>query len=136
MYILMSFYERYMYFDIRAYYGKWLRNIIYMLNRCYCLFSWLTFFHFQLQKLSSSRPLAGNNSSPDTFLPQSFLDKHNLELLCAPVSFMSGTDVSGQSGIITLTSPALLKIKPRSLVIYMKHSTASKTDSDYKVSAS
>ena len=93
-----------------------------------------------IQQLPTSRSLGGSGSSSssggtsggsDTFLPQSFIDKHNLELLCTPVSFMSGTDVSGQSGIVTLTSPALLKIKPRSLVIYMKYS---RSETDYKVS--
>ena len=103
------------------------------------LLSSLSLFISLIQKLPTSRSLGGSSSSSssgtsggsDTFLPQSFIDKHNLELLCAPVSFMSGTDVSGQSGIVTLTSPALLKIKPRSLVIYMKYS---RSETDYKVS--
>ena len=103
------------------------------------LLSSLSLFIYLIQKLPTSRSLGGSGSSSssgstsggsDTFLPQSFIDKHNLELLSAPVSFMSGTDVSGQSGIVTLTSPALLKIKPRSLVIYMKYSSS---ETDYKV---
>ena len=40
--------------------------------------------------------------------------------MSSPVSLATGGDVTGQGGVVTLTSPALLKIKPRSLVIYMK----------------
>jgi len=49
------------------------------------------------------------------------MDKHNLELLRGPVSLASCADLSGQSGHVTLTSPALLRVRPRSLVIYMKN---------------
>lgn len=58
------------------------------------------------------------------FLPESYLKRHNLELLCAPVSLSSCMDVSGQSGTVTLNCPGLLRIRPRSLVIYMKAYTA------------
>ena len=60
------------------------------------------------------------SNNDNTFLSQAFLDKHKLQLLSSPVSLATGGDVTGQGGVVTLTSPALLKIKPRSLVIYMK----------------
>ena len=60
------------------------------------------------------------SNDESTFLSQAYLDKHKLQLLSSPVSLTSGGDVTGQSGVVTLTSPALLKIKPRSLVICLK----------------
>lgn len=42
------------------------------------------------------------------------------ELLAGPVQLVSGLDLSGQGGVVTLTSPALIKYRSRTLLIHVK----------------
>lgn len=49
-----------------------------------------------------------------------FLESHNAEILCGPVNLSSCLDLSGNSGLISLTSPQLLNSKPRSFLLHVK----------------
>lgn len=49
-----------------------------------------------------------------------FLESHNAEILCGPVSISDCLDLSGHSGLVSLTSPQLLLSKPRSFLLHIK----------------
>ncbi|GFS25394.1 baculoviral IAP repeat-containing protein 6, partial [Elysia marginata] len=49
-----------------------------------------------------------------------FLKTHNAEILCGPVKLANCLDLTGSSGLITLSSPQLLSSKPRSLLLHIK----------------
>ncbi|XP_059477801.1 baculoviral IAP repeat-containing protein 6 [Neocloeon triangulifer] len=51
---------------------------------------------------------------------EEYSSEHNTEVLCGPVNMMSSLDLSGLSGIVTLTSPALLVTRSRTLLIHIK----------------
>ncbi|XP_013417535.1 baculoviral IAP repeat-containing protein 6 [Lingula anatina] len=57
-----------------------------------------------------------------------FLGKHHAEILCGPVDLASHVDLSGKSGLITLTSSKLLKVKSRSFLLHIKALKEEKTD--------
>ncbi|XP_076097651.1 dual E2 ubiquitin-conjugating enzyme/E3 ubiquitin-protein ligase BIRC6-like isoform X3 [Mytilus galloprovincialis] len=59
-------------------------------------------------------------SSENHVLDPSFLESHNAEVLCGPVNISNCLDLSGNSGLITLTSPQLLNSKPKAFLIHMK----------------
>ena len=65
---------------------------------------------------SSLTALKGDNNVLDPH----FLESHNAEVLCGPVSISSCLDLSGNSGLITLTSPQLLSTKPKAFLIHIK----------------
>lgn len=41
-----------------------------------------------------------------------FLEEHKEDILCGPVWLATGLDLSGHAGMLTLTSPKLVKGKP------------------------
>jgi hypothetical protein len=45
-----------------------------------------------------------------------FLEDHKEDILCGPVWLASGLDLSGHAGMLTLTSPKLVKGKVRCFV--------------------
>ncbi|XP_067680641.1 baculoviral IAP repeat-containing protein 6-like isoform X2 [Haliotis asinina] len=49
-----------------------------------------------------------------------FLESHNAEILCGPIQISACLDLSGNSGLVSLTSPQLLNSKPRSLLLHIK----------------
>ncbi|XP_065342145.1 baculoviral IAP repeat-containing protein 6 isoform X6 [Cloeon dipterum] len=51
---------------------------------------------------------------------EEYSSEHNTEVLCGPVNMMSSLDLSGLSGIVTLTSPALLTTRSRTLLVHIK----------------
>ncbi len=51
-----------------------------------------------------------------------FLERHGAEIVCGPVELTGCVDMSGHSGIVTLSSPQLLKVKSRSFLIHFKAS--------------
>lgn len=53
-------------------------------------------------------------------LSREFLDTHNAEILCGPLSLASYLDLSCQSGIVTFTSPKLMETKSRTFIIHLK----------------
>ncbi len=53
-------------------------------------------------------------------LDPQFLKRYGAEILCGPVDLANYVDLSGHSGIITLTSPQLLKVKSRSFLVHIK----------------
>jgi len=64
--------------------------------------------------LSSSPPVINNVQDP------TFLENHNAEILCGPVNIADCLDLSGNSGLLSLTSPQLLLSKPRSFLLHIK----------------
>lgn len=65
---------------------------------------------------SNGRITEGINS----VLDPEFLEDHNAEILCGPVNLASFLDLSGNSGLITLTSPQLMSTKPKAFLIHIK----------------
>jgi baculoviral IAP repeat-containing protein 6 len=59
-------------------------------------------------------------SSENNVLDPLFLESHNAELLCGPVNISTCVDLSGNSGLITLTSPQLLNSKPKAFLVHLK----------------
>lgn len=51
---------------------------------------------------------------------QEYLHAHNAEILVGPINLANHLDLTEQSGIITLTSPDLLKSKLRNLMLHIK----------------
>lgn len=51
---------------------------------------------------------------------EEYLHDHNTEILCGPVNLASCLDLSDQSGTVTLTSPKLLRIRGRTLLVHIK----------------
>ena len=49
-----------------------------------------------------------------------FLKRYSAEILCGPVDLGSHVDLSGHSGVLSLTSPQLLKVKSRSFLLHIK----------------
>lgn len=47
-----------------------------------------------------------------------FLEEHKEDILCGPVWLASGLDLSGHAGMLTLTSPKLVKGKLDILLFY------------------
>ncbi|XP_053375851.1 baculoviral IAP repeat-containing protein 6-like isoform X2 [Mercenaria mercenaria] len=63
---------------------------------------------------SGTTPVINNVRDPQ------FLESHNAEILCGPVSISDCLDLSGNSGLVSLTSPQLLISKPRSFLLHIK----------------
>ncbi|KAL4237916.1 Baculoviral IAP repeat-containing protein 6 [Mactra antiquata] len=53
-------------------------------------------------------------------LDPQFLESHNAEILCGPIDISDCLDLSGNSGLVSLTSPQLLLSKPRSFLLHIK----------------
>ena len=53
-------------------------------------------------------------------LSADFLEKHRAEVVCGPVDLSSFVDLSRNSGVVTLTSPQLLKVKSKSFLLHIK----------------
>lgn len=47
-----------------------------------------------------------------------FLEEHKEDILCGPVWLATGLDLSGHAGMLTLTSPKLVKGK---IIYYANH---------------
>ena len=56
----------------------------------------------------------------NSVLDQEFLEKYGAEIVCGPVDLRSNLDLSGHGGVITLSSPQLLKLKSRSYLLHIK----------------
>lgn len=56
----------------------------------------------------------------NSVLDPEFLEDHNAEILCGPVNLSSFLDLSGNGGLITLTSPQLLNAKPKAFLLHIK----------------
>ncbi|XP_062579414.1 baculoviral IAP repeat-containing protein 6-like [Saccostrea cucullata] len=56
----------------------------------------------------------------NSVLDPEFLEDHNAEILCGPVNLASFLDLSGNGGLITLTSPQLLSTKPKAFLLHIK----------------
>jgi baculoviral IAP repeat-containing protein 6 len=56
----------------------------------------------------------------NSVLDPEFLEDHNAEILCGPVNLASFLDLSGNGGLITLTSPQLLSAKPKAFLLHIK----------------
>lgn len=50
-----------------------------------------------------------------------FLEEHKEDILCGPVWLATGLDLSGHAGMLTLTSPKLVKGKPVYYATHMKY---------------
>lgn len=59
-----------------------------------------------------------------------FLKRYSAEILCGPVDLASHVDLSGHSGVISLTSPQLLKVKSRSFLVHIKALSTGKEDGE------
>ena len=53
-------------------------------------------------------------------LSQEFLDRHGAEIVCGPVDLATFVDLSNHSGVVTLTSPQVLKVKSKSFLLHLK----------------
>ncbi|XP_019627384.1 PREDICTED: LOW QUALITY PROTEIN: baculoviral IAP repeat-containing protein 6-like [Branchiostoma belcheri] len=71
---------------------------------------------FELQQEGESR---GTEEEDDELKPQ-FLDTHKTDILCGPILIESGLDLTGNSGILSLTSPALLRTKHKAFLLHIK----------------
>ena len=70
-------------------------------------------------------PQPGSSTEPpkswqNTALDPEFLKRYGAEVLCGPVSLEEYVDLSGHSGVITLTSPQLLKARARAYLVHVK----------------
>lgn len=73
-----------------------------------------------------------NSISPE------FLEQNGAKIICGPVDLLNFIDMSGDSGVVTLTSPQLLKVKSKSFLVHLKAvltAPAQKPASSKKVSA-
>ena len=64
--------------------------------------------------MEQSSKTVNNVSSPE------FLESHNAEILCGPIDIGDCMDLSGNCGIVSMTSPQLLMSKPRSFLLHIK----------------
>ena len=53
-------------------------------------------------------------------LTREFLERHSAEVVCGPVELANFVDLSGRGGLVTLTSPKLLRIKTKSFLLHIK----------------
>jgi baculoviral IAP repeat-containing protein 6 len=58
-------------------------------------------------------------SSTQNLLPE-FLEKNFARVICGPVDLANFVEFVGDSGVVTLTSPQLLKVKSKSFLIHIK----------------
>ena len=65
---------------------------------------------------SQQRVSRSTNSS----LTKEFLERHSAEVVCGPVELANFVDLSGRGGLVTLTSPKLLRIKTKSFLLHIK----------------
>ena len=77
---------------------------------------------------SSSTSSSSGNVIKNTVLDPQFLKHYGADILCGPVDLRNHLDMSGHSGLITLTSPQLLKTKTRSFLVHMKAMSAAPTN--------
>lgn len=75
----------------------------------------------------SSSTSSSGNVIKNTVLDPQFLKHYGAEILCGPVDMRCHLDLSGHSGLVTLTSPQLLKTKSRSFLVHIKAMCASPT---------
>jgi baculoviral IAP repeat-containing protein 6 len=68
----------------------------------------------------SSGNSRGGEEPVNNVLDPLFLESHNAEILCGPVNLSTCLDLSGNCGIVSLTSPQLLLQKPRSFLLHLK----------------
>lgn len=69
---------------------------------------------------SSSSFNSRKQTEVNNVLDPLFLEMHNAEILCGPLSISSCLDLSGSSGLVSLTSPQLLNSKSRSFLLHIK----------------
>ncbi|ESP03095.1 hypothetical protein LOTGIDRAFT_157060, partial [Lottia gigantea] len=72
---------------------------------------------------------SNSEKSSNPVISPVFLDSHNAEILCGPIKLSNCLDLSGNTGIVSLTSPQLLNSKPRSLLIHIKGFASKPSDS-------
>ncbi len=93
---------------------------------------------------SSSAPVttAPQNDAPNSpvkmsvinnVLDPTFLKRYAAEILCGPVDMASNVDLSGHTGVITLSSPQLLKVRTRSFLVHIKALQSGKDEDQKKV---
>ena len=80
---------------------------------------------------SSSTPSASSSSAAvapsavkmsviNNVLEPGFLKRYAAEILCGPVELAANVDLSGHSGVVTLSSAHLLKVRTRSFLVHIK----------------
>lgn len=79
---------------------------------------------FNFVKSTPSSSSSGTTTKTDKVtnrvLDPSFSESHNAEILCGPINISSCLDLSGNGGLITLTSPQLLVSKPKAFLLHVK----------------
>lgn len=73
-----------------------------------------------------------NQSVINNVLDPQFLKRYGADILCGPVDMANFVDLSGHGGIISLTSPQLLKVKSRSFLIHIKALPSNKEGEETK----
>ncbi|KAK3094209.1 hypothetical protein FSP39_025467 [Pinctada imbricata] len=68
----------------------------------------------------STKPRVMRGECDNNVLDPAFQECHNAEILCGPINVGSCLDLSGNSGVITLTSPQLLSSKPKAFLLHIK----------------
>ena len=69
---------------------------------------------------SAANPSAVKMSVINNVLEPGFLKRYAAEILCGPVELAANVDLSGHSGVITLSSAHLLKVRTRSFLVHIK----------------
>ena len=69
---------------------------------------------------SAANPSAVKMSVINNVLEPGFLKRYAAEILCGPVELAANVDLSGHSGVITLSSAHLLKLRTRSFLVHIK----------------
>ncbi|OWF45700.1 baculoviral IAP repeat-containing protein 6-like isoform X2 [Mizuhopecten yessoensis] len=69
-------------------------------------------------------------SSSNNVLDPMFQESHNAEILCGPINLSTCLDLSGSSGIITLTSPQLMSSKPKAFLLHFRGFAQNKNTDD------
>ena len=78
----------------------------------------------------SSQPSPPQASVINNVLDPQFLKRYSAEILCGPVDLASHVDLSGHCGVLSLTSPQLIKVKSRSFLVHIKALSTGKEDEE------
>ncbi|ELT93547.1 hypothetical protein CAPTEDRAFT_223860 [Capitella teleta] len=75
-------------------------------------------------KGNDGKEFCENSADEDKMFSQNvlpeFLEKNFARVICGPVDLVNFVEFSGDSGVVTLTSPQLLKVKSKSFLIHLK----------------
>ena len=69
---------------------------------------------------AAAAPSAVKMSVINNVLEPGFLKRYAAEILCGPVELAANVDLSGHSGVVTLSSAHLLKVRTRSFLVHIK----------------